>query len=467
MDLRQLRNRVRGDVTTPADAGYESLRRSMVWNRLAPEQRPGAIVQAASEQDVVEAVRFARAARLKIALRGGGHSWVGFSLRDGTLLIDLGRLNSVSIDRDSQRAVIQPAVRGRELNRSLAAQGLAFPVGHCPTVPMSGFILNGALGWNFNEWGPGCFSVEAARVVTAAGDVVIASTEANPDLLWAIRGGGPGFFGVVTEYTLRLYPRPKAITTSSYYYPLEHVEEVGAWAGGAARNLPKRVELTIFVAAAPPPIADRCASQRGRACVVSGTAFAESAGEAASMLRPLDSCPAANACMLEERNLSTPIDALHDMGAMLWPEGHRYLADTLWTNSPPGEVLAASRDCLGSAPSSKSFGVLVLSTGERAPLPDGAYSMAGDALALCYAVWERPEDDTANAAWHRATIVVLDRYAVGHYVGESDIAADPRRAERSYAWPNWERLQALRLKFDPDGLFVGHFAPSQPDAGRR
>ena len=185
------------------------------------------------------------------------------------------------------------------------------------------------------------------------------------------------------------------------------------------------------------------------------------------MLRPLDGCPAADGCMLKEHNLSTPIDALHDMGAMLWPEGHRYLADTLWTNSPPGEVLAASRDCFARAPSSKSFEVFVLSTGERAPLPDGAYSMAGDALALCYAVWVRPEDDTANAAWHRATIAALDRYAVGHYVGESNIAAEPRRAERSYARPNWERLQALRLKFDPDDLFVGHFAASQTDAGRR
>ncbi len=455
MELTQLRKRIRGNVTTADDAGYEGLRRSMVWNQLVPQRRPRAIVEAAGEADAIEAIRFARASGLRVAIRGAGHSWVGFSLRDDSLLIDLGRLNDVTIDRAARSAKIGPAVRGRELNRMLAAQGLAFPVGHCPTVAMSGFLLSGGLGWNFNTWGPACFSVEAAKVVTANGDLVIASEKENADLLWAIRGAGPGFFGVVTEYALRLYPAPAAIATSTYYYPLERAEEVGAWAGKIARRLPKQVEMTVFAAAAPPAIADRCLSAKGFACILSATAFADSAAQAASTLAILDGCPVTP--LLKEPNLPTPIDALHDMGAMLWPQAHRYLADTLWTDSPPGEVLATLREHLVRAPSSKSVGVVVFSTGERSELPDGAYSMAGDALLLCYGVWERPEDDAANAAWHRAMIAALDRYAAGHYVGESDIIGDPRRAERSYAGANWERLQALRRKYDPDGLFPARF----------
>lgn len=454
MELTELRNRIQGNVTTSADAGYEAVRRSMVWNQLVPQRRPRAIVQVASKDDVVEAVRFARTNRLKLAVRGAGHSWVGYSLYDDSLLIDLGRLNEVSIDHKARVAVIQPAVRSRDFSRLLAARGLAFPVGHCPTVAMSGFLLNGGLGWNCNGWGPGCFSIDAAKVVMADGNLVSASETQNSDLLWAVRGAGPGFFGVVTEYTLRLYPAPAAITTSSYSYPLERAKEVGAWAGKIARELPKRVELTVLIAAAPPAIANQCASNRGLACIVSATAFMDSAGEAAATLSILDSCPVAGDCLLKEPNLSTPIDALHDMGAMLWPEGHRYLADTLWTNSPPGEVLASLGSHFIRAASLKSHGVFVFSTGERSPLPDGAYSMAADALLLCYAVWERPEDDAGNAAWHRATIAALERYAVGHYVGESDIIGDPRRAERSYAKANWERLQQLRRKYDPDGLFL-------------
>jgi FAD/FMN-containing dehydrogenase len=209
-------------------------------------------VQVASEHDVVEAVRFARTHRMKIAVRGGGHSWVGFPLRDGSLLIDLGRLSQVSIDAEARIAVVQPAVTGRELNSQLATHGLVFPVGHCATVPLSGFLLSGGLGWNFNRWGPACFSVEAANVVTADSGLVTANSEQHADLFWAIRGAGPGFFGVVTQYRLRLYPAPRAISTSTYFCPLERIEELGAYAARVATQLPRDVELTIFCAPAAP-----------------------------------------------------------------------------------------------------------------------------------------------------------------------------------------------------------------------
>jgi len=457
MELSSLRSRIRGTITLATDTGYEHLRRSLVWHLQVPERDPQAIIRVADVQDVIESVRFARANRLKLAIRGGGHSWVGFSLRDDTLLIDLDRLDRVTIDAKAQRAAIQPAVRGREFNRLLNAQGLAFPVGYCPTVPMSGFILNGGLGWNFNAWGPACFSVEEAKVVTADGELVTANAEQNSDLLWAIRGGGPGFFGAIVEYSLRLYPAPRAIVTSNYFYPLECAQSVGAWASELARKLPKQVELTVFITAAPPAIADRCRSARGLAMLVSATSFSTSASEAASTLSALESCPAANACLLKEPNVATPIDALLDMGGMAWPERHHFLADTLWTDSSLGEVLASARDRFLEAPSTKSLLVAVPSTGARAPLPDGAYSMNGEALLLSYAIWD-DESYAANARWHRATVAALDRFAIGHYVGESDIVADPRRVERCYSPAAWKRLHELRRKYDPEGRFAAHFA---------
>jgi FAD/FMN-containing dehydrogenase len=156
--------------------------------------------------------------------------------------------------------------------------------------------------------------------------------------------------------------------------------------------------------------------------------------------------------------LSTPIDALHDAGATLFPEEHRYLADTLWTNSPPANILATSREHFMRAPSSKSFQLFSLSTGpERPTSGDGAYSMSADELLACYAVWERSEDDAPNTTWHRNVIAALDAYAIGHYVGESDIAAHPERAERAYSRASWSRLQMLRHRYDPDRLFHGQF----------
>ncbi|WNM57725.1 FAD-binding oxidoreductase [Candidatus Nitrospira allomarina] len=456
MDVKALQNCIEGKVTVATDAGYEDLRRSLIWNQLTPMRYPQVVVQVANEEDVVEAVRFARRQNMKIAVRGGGHSWVGFPLCNGSLLIDLGRLNRVSIDHQTRTASIQPAVTGQALNQQLASHGLAFPVGHCATVPMSGYLLNGGLGWNWNTWGPACFSVEAANVVLADGSLVVADQEQHADLLWAIRGAGPGFFGVVTQYFLKLYPMPRAITTSTYYYPLERIAEVGAWAAGIAGQLPREVELAIFCAQAPPAFAERCRSSNGFICILSATGFFDTPDDAAASHGLLKSCPVLSECLGKDVNQPASMDALLDMGGRFWPELHRCLADTVWSNSPPEQQLAALRDAFLQAPSPESLALCAFSTGvngSAALRPDAAFSMTASTLLLNYAIWERPADDDVNADWHRATLASLDRFAVGHYVGESDIVENPRRAEGSFAPAIWQRLQALRRTYDPDGFF--------------
>jgi FAD/FMN-containing dehydrogenase len=456
VDLKELRSRVTGAITTSEDSHYERMRRSMVWNELVPSRHPRIIVQAANENAVVEAVRFARANGIRVAVRGGGHSWIGLALRDDSMLIDLGRLKTVSLDPRAGIAVIQPAVSSRDLNLRLAAERLAFPVGHCPTVPMSGFLLNGGIGWNFNAWGPGCCSIESARVVTADGRLVVASEDENAELLWAVRGAGPGFFGAVTEYTLRVFPAPGAITTSNYYYPLEMAGELGTWAGRMAHELPEWVELTIFISATPLDIADKFAANKRWACGLSATAFAEHPSAAAAILKLVDSYPLAAKSLHAATNMPTPIETLHEMNKLTTPAEHRYLTDTLWTNSPPENVLAISEKRFMEAPSSKSIQLLSFSTGaSRRQLPDCAYSMTGDALLICSAMWDQTEADEANRQWHRATIEALDTCAVGHYIGESDIVAVRGRAQRCYSEESWSRMKALREKYDPNELFHG------------
>lgn len=459
MDVKALQSRIEGKVTVATDAGYEDLRRSLIWNQLTPMRYPQVVVQVASEQDVIEAVRFARTQNMNIAVRGGGHSWVGFPLCNGSLLIDLGRLNRISIDHQTRTTVVQPAVTGQTLNQQLAQHGLAFPVGHCATVPLSGYVLNGGLGWNWNTWGPACFSVEAANVVLADGSLVVANQEQHADLLWAIRGAGPGFFGVVTQYLLKLYPMPRAITTSTYYYGLERIEEIGAWAAGIAGQLPREVELAIFCAQAPPAFDERCRSSNGFICVLSATGFFDTPDEAAATLSLLETCPVISECLGKDMNQPATMETLLDMGGRFWPEHHRCLADTLWSNSPPELQLAAVRNAFLQAPSPKSLALCAFTTGvggSAAARPDAAFSMTAKTLLLCYAIWEQQEDDDVNADWHRKTIAELNRFVVGHYVGESDIVEEPARAERSFAPANWQRLQALRRTYDPDDLFHRH-----------
>lgn len=455
-----LQAQVLGKVTDASDPSYEAVRRAISWNELTPARYPRLILRAKTEQDVVEAVRFARASRMKIAVCGGGHNWVGFSLVDESLLIDLGGLREISIDAQACTATVQPGVRGSELNDGLAEHNLAFPVGHCPTVSLSGYLLNGGQGWNSGTWGVACFSIEAANVVTADANLVVASEQENPDLLWAIRGAGPGFFGVVTQYRLKLYPMPRAIMSSSYYLPLQDLDAVGARAADIARQLPECVELTMFCSAAPPPLAGRCRSSNGYVAVLSAIAFADSSAEGTAALGPLDRELASHACLDQVVNQPRTMTGLLQSSGLSFPEKHRYLGDTCWVSSPPADVLAALRDRFLRAPSPKSLAACVFGTGATqagGKLSDGAYSMAAKTLLLCYAIWERPEDDASNALWHRGTIADLDRFALGHYVGESDIVACPERAERSFTPASWERLKSLRRKYDPDGLFHSGF----------
>ena len=453
-----------GPVVWRGDDRYEAIRRSMVWNAMAPARFPEAIVRAASEADVAAAVGLARARGLQVAVRAGGHSWVGSPLRDGTVLIDLSSLRGLAIDEAARTASLQPAVTSSELAQALAARGLAFPVGHCPSVGISGFLLSGGLGWNSGAWGPACMSLLAIDVVTPDGELVHADEQENAELLWAARGAGPGFPGVVTQFHVALQPLPRAITTSTYAYRLADLEELAAWASDAIASLPPTVELTMLLAAAPPDVR---AEPHGKAVIVTATAFADSAAEAAGALAPLERCPLLDRALARRVNEPSPFEVLfRDFGG-LWQEGRRFASDNVWADADFTGTLLRLREQIVEAPSAESiaFAVVAPEPPDGAPaeeLPDMAFSMVGRAFVACYAIWDDEAGDAANLRWLASAMSELEPPAIGHYVGEADLLAASTRAQRSYAPPNWDRLHELRRKVDPAGLFPSYLAPTNP-----
>ena len=172
-------------------AEYESARAAPNFNARRPERFPAGILMARTIDDVVGGVQLARARGLQVALRSGGHSWGAWGLRDGVLLIDLSGLDELRLAGDRETAFVGPGVRGgTDLSPFLASHGRMFPGGHCDTVGVSGFLLQGGQGWNSRVWGWACQSVQAIDVVTAHGALVHASDHENSDLLRAARGGG-------------------------------------------------------------------------------------------------------------------------------------------------------------------------------------------------------------------------------------------------------------------------------------
>ncbi|MFI9271492.1 FAD-binding oxidoreductase [Kitasatospora sp. NPDC052896] len=451
---------IEGTLVRRGDADYRSTWASELWNGLRPERYPDVIVRAACEQDVPKALELARSHRLRVAVRSGGHSWCGSPLRDGGMLLDLSGLRQWEIDAGSATATVQPGAVGSAFAAELARHGLAFPAGHCATVALGGYLLSGGLGWNSRLWGPGCASVREITAVTAGGDVVRCTEDEHPGLFWAARGAGPGFFAVVTRFHLRLRPRPAALATTSYVFPLAAVEPVARWATERAGELPANVELSFVLATADPTLtSDRPPT---KVVVVTATAFAGSHPEAVRALQPLRGCPLAERPLSRRLDEPTSLAALYGIAGGTWPERHRYAADTLWSDEDYPSLLTKLGHALTRAPSAKSLVLAPVSPVSREDelLRNMAFSVLGASYVVPYAIWDDPARDGVNVGWLREAMRTVEPFGTGHYIAEADLTADPSRARRSFTPSDWERLRALRTEYDPQGLFHSYLEGS-------
>ena len=195
-----LRAAVAGNVITPEADSYAETRK---LHDLGYNRRPMAIVQAANALDVATAVRFARAHEYALAVRSGGHSIAGHSMVDGAVVIDLSGLRRVSVDAATGIARVQPGTTSGDLAGPAHAYGFALSTGDVSTVGIGGLTTGGGIGFMVRRFGLAIDNLISAEVVTANGDIVTASADENPDLFWAIRGGG-GNFGIITEFTFQL-----------------------------------------------------------------------------------------------------------------------------------------------------------------------------------------------------------------------------------------------------------------------
>lgn len=433
------------------DDGYERERVGPVFNARKPDRFPAAILKAENEDDVVAGVRLARERGLKVSVRAGGHSWVGWGVRDEALLIDLSLMREISLDAESRIVSASPAVNGgRELDPVLAEHDLLFPGGHCPGPGLGGFLLQGGQGWNCRGWGWACEYIEAIDVVTADGELVRADETQNPDLLWAVRGAGPGFFGIVTRFHLRVRPRPEALSQSTYVYPMELYDEVLRWAYEMHASVAPSVEIVAVGATVPlPPEAEQ---PGGPVIVVDGVAFVDTPEEAIEALAPLETCPVLERALVREVARPTTMAALREVQDRQNPDDHRYAADNAWIDAGPDVAIPALRSAFTTMPNEKTF-VLWFSMAPQRELPDMALSLQADVYFAAYVVWEDEADDEANQAWLTSQMRRIEPVTEGLFLADADLA---RRPAKFMADANWQRLQELRARYDPDGLFCSY-----------
>jgi len=453
-----LRQKIKGEVITSAAPDFATVRSAMVWNNLKPNRSPDVIIKVKNDEDVVQAVNFARENKLKVVVHGGGHNWCGLAVRNGGMTIDLSELNQSTIDKDNKTAVIQPVISNRELARRLGEYDLAFPTGHCPTVKASGYLLNGGMSWNMGQWGPACLSVEAIDFVTADGKMVHASEKEHSDLFWAGRGCGPGMFAVATRFHLKCYDLPKAITGSTYFYSLRDLKEVVEYVATQGRKMPEYVELSIFMSSAPPELAEQCKDFNGKVCMVAAVAFGTSKDQAEAALAPLEEGATVKKALSKTLNDPSNFQKLADASGASWPENHRNLCENQCSKANPADMFMALRDKFVQAPSAKSVVVFCQSTGSKnllTPHEDVALSMDATTYGGCWTIWEKEEHDAENRKWHDEMVDLIKPFTNQHYIGETNIAQEPARVQESFAPKKWDRLEEVRAKYDPEGVFFG------------
>ncbi|MGX1910160.1 FAD-binding oxidoreductase [Streptomyces phaeochromogenes] len=450
---------IEGEIVRRGDAAYDSTWSAMLWNNLKPERFPDLIVRVASDSDVRAAIRLARSEGLRVAIRSHGHSWCGSPLRDGGMLIDLSALNACEIDPAARTATVQPALTGREFVAALAPHGLAFPAGHCGPVALGGYLLSGGLGWNSGLHGPAAAGVQAVEVVTADGEALTCSPSENPDLFWAARGAGPGFFAVATRFHVTLHDLPAAVAETTYTFPLTEVERVTRWASEAAQLLPANVEASFMLSTASPDIT--AASPRPKVISFTGTAFARTRDEAVRCLDPLRACPFAERALFQQTDEPRTFEDLYGTSFGFWPREHRNSVDTLWSDTGYETLLPILAAALAKSPSEQSLILAPLwpASRDRSLSDDMAFSVLGETYVAPFAIWDDPAADSANTRWLRDTMRAVEPYGTGHYIAEADLTADVSRARRSYTPEDWERLQALKATYDPANVFHTYLTP--------
>jgi FAD/FMN-containing dehydrogenase len=435
----------RGTLNWPGDDGYDAARR--VWNG-AIDRHPALIARASGTSDVVTAVRFARERGLPVSVRGGGHSAAGFAVADGALMIDLSAMKTIRIDPAARTAVAGPGLLWQELDAATQAFGLATTGGVVGSTGIAGLTLGGGIGWLDRLAGLTCDNLLEAEVVTAEGEVLRASSDAHPDLFWALRGGG-GNFGVVTSFTYRLHPVAQAFG-GLLVYTMDRATDVLQAYRELSADAPDQLALYAgLVTARPTPFVPE--HLRGRRVVGLIPAYFGSADEAARALAPLREL---GAPVVDLTRPMSYLDVQRLTDGLNPPAMHHYYTAE-WLHGLDDPVIEALVEAAGDAPSPHSAVVLKRMGGAAGRVSADAtpfwYRDAAHNLDI-HAQWTPGSPPGPQVAWARAVRQAAQRGSAGggyvNFIG----AEDSGRVRAAYGG-NYARLTRIKTAYDPGNFF--------------
>ena len=426
-----------GEIVTPSDAGYEAARR--VWNVMI-DKRPALVVRPRNISDVQAAVAFGRAQRVPLAIRGGAHGISGTGTCDDGVVIDFSLMKAIAVDPAARTARAEPGVKWTEFDAATQAHALATTGGTVGDTGIAGLTLGGGFGWLEGACGMTVDNLLAADVVLADGRLVRASADENPDLFWALRGGG-GNFGVVTAFEYRLHAIGPTIVGGMVVHPYP-----------AARGL-----LRFFrelLATAPDPLTAGAAILTGpdghKACAIA-CAYAGPVDEGLQAVQPI------KAYGSPVMDIIGPLPYVAQQGLLeqASPPGLRNYWKAEFLSELTDDFIDMWVDAYAGAPSPASLQLLfpIHGAAARVPVDATAFPNRGGIHLGVYGQWKPDEADGPNVAWVRETWAKAKPFASGGlYVNEIGADEGADRARQAYG-VNYQRLALAKAKYDPTNLF--------------
>ena len=455
-DLESFRGGFAGRVVTGDDSDYDAIRAECVWNGDI-DRRPWVIARATSAADVAAAVRFASAAGREVAVRGGGHNFAGSCIADDAVMIDLGAMCDVQVDPTARRAVCGGGARWSQLDAATQEHGLATPGGFISHTGVAGLTLGGGLGWLSRKAGLSCDNLISVEVVTAAGAILQASGDENPDLFWAVRGGG-GNFGVVTAFEFQLHEVGPIVQLGLSFWDLDH----GAAAFRAVRDQTGALgdDIAIFMAAlnAPPApfVPEEHHGAPGYAVLLVGHGATEDHARAVAALRQA-------APPLFAFDTPIPFTQLQQMFDESAPWGIRGYEKAIYLDELSDAAIDVIAEHVPRKASPMSFMPMFVLGGNYARHAEDETAFGGS-RQTCYvlniaAVAPTAELLEADRGWVRAfwSDLVPHAAGVGSYVNFMS-EFEPDRLIASYGREKYDRLSRIKATYDPGNLF--HINPN-------
>jgi FAD/FMN-containing dehydrogenase len=440
--LKEFSRSFTGEIILPGDQTYDEAR--TIFNAMI-DRRPAVIAQCETVEDVSRAIRFGRELDLEVAVRGGGHSVAGMALTEG-LVIDLRRMNTASVNPEARTVTVAGGATMSDLDRATEPYGLATTGGRVSTTGVGGFTLGGGSGWLERKFGLACDNLLSVELVTADGSTVAAGEHENPELFWALHGGG-GNFGVATSFTFRLHSLPSITAALLLWSPEAGPEVVGAY-----RDFMQTAPDEIgggFIYLTGPPLEFVPADLVGTLlCAVLITYTGREA---------------------EARELFRPMLSLGHAGEMIAEMPYAELQCML--DDPPGYRNYWSADYLDSLPDpaidlfcSASKDMIVPSPSQQALLPLGGAVARGPADYPIpwrhapwgvhpFGLWENPSDDERARRWARDFRSDLRPWSTGavylNFIGDEG----REQVVAGLGSANYERLAEVKAKWDPENVF--------------